>query len=232
MLADWSLHWADRWLAANRLHDPAVSPESAASDVAAVIEKVLRDPATRNNLMLHAVMAAGILRGHDPAVALYPVSRETIDEAVVPYVERGAPGDASYEGQMRSLEHSLHLLATLGRLSQIHREGEGERGAYEPLLAAQLERVTEIYEANREAMVAPDGPGTYFQPAHVMEHLAEAMEEAGRSRDPRLIRLFTERRVPALFGQIDSECASLGRTPARADEFRRQVEVLGTATGG
>jgi hypothetical protein len=238
MLAERSLHWADRWLAANRLHDPSIVPESATADITAVIEGVLRDPATRSTLMLHVVMAAGILRGHDPAIALYPVSRATIDEAVVPYVERGSPGEASYEGQMRNLQHSLHLLATLVRLTRIHRErhGENERGVYQPLLIAQLERMLTLYEANREAMVAPetlapDGSGTapYFEPAHVMEHLAEALEEAERGDDGQLIDLFTERQVPALFEQIDEVCASLGRAPARIDEFRRQVEVFSTA---
>ena len=235
MLADRTLHWADRWRAANRLHDPHAVPEWATADVSAVIEGVLRDTAPRYNLMLHTVMAAGILRGGDPAIALYPVSRETIDEAVVPFVERGSPGDASYEGQMRDLQHSLHLLATLVRLARIHRgvRGEGERGAYQPLLSAQLEHVIALYEANRETMVAPEtldpARELYFEPAHVMEHIAEALEEAGRSSDAQLIDLFTERHVSALFEQIDAECASIGRSPTRLDEFRRQVEVFGTA---
>ncbi len=149
---------------------------------------------------------------------------------MVPYVERGAPGDSSYEGQMRSLEHSLHLLATLVRLGQVHREDE--RSAYEQLLKTQLGRVIELYEANRDVMMDPDEPAAYFQPAHVMEHLAEAMEEAGRSRDPRAVHLFTERHVPRLFQDIDAECASRDRTPARVEEFRGQAAVFATAAAG
>jgi hypothetical protein len=138
---------------------------------------------------------------------------------------------------MRNLQHSLHLLATLVRLTRIHREGSGdERGVYQPLLSAQLERVIALYEANREAMVAPealdpDGPAgaPYFEPAHVLEHLAEALEEAGHSDDGQLIDLFAERQVPALFEQIDAVCTSLGRAPIRVDEFRRQAAVFSAA---
>ena len=235
MLGDASLHWADRRLAVNRLHDPARVPESAAASIATVIEAVLRDQATRYNLMLHTVMAAGILRSLGPATALYPLSREAIDDAVVPYVERGLPGDSGFEGEMRNLRHSMHLLATVARLSMIHRESEGaaDRGVYEPLLASQLDRVLALYEKNREAMVSPQvlaaepsGPGAReidFEPTHVMEHLAEAMEEVGRSGDARLIALFTQRNVPAIFERLDALRESLGRTPSRLAEYREQV---------
>lgn len=235
MLGDASLHWADRRLAVNRLHDPSIVPEAAAAEIAPVIEAVLRDPTTRYNLMLHTVMAAGILRGHRPATALYPVSRGTIDDAVVPYVEQGLPGEAGFEEQMRNLRHSMHLLATVVRLSMIHRDGEGdaERGAYEPLLASQLDRVLALSQANREAMVSPQvlaaepsGPGAReidFEPTHIMEHLAEAMEEVGRSDDARLLDLFAERNVPAVFEGLDALRESVGRTPSRLDEYRAQA---------
>jgi hypothetical protein len=235
MLGDASMHWADRRLAVNRLHNPAIVPQSAAAEIAAVVEAVLSDPATRYNLMLHTVMAAGILRSHRPSTALYPISRGTIDEAVVPYVEQGLPGDAGFEEQLRNLRHSMHLLATVVRLSAIHRDGsnDGDRGVYEPLLASQLDRVLELYEANREAMVSPEvlaeepsGPGAReidFEPVHIMEHLAEAMEEVGRSDDARLIGLFVERDVPATFDRLDALRDSLGRTPSRLAEYRAQV---------
>ncbi len=235
MLEDASLHWADRRLAVNRLHHPELVPGSAAAGIAAVIEAVLRDPATRYNLMLHTVMAAGILRSLHPTTALYPVSRGAIDDAAVPYMEQGLPGEPGFEEQMRNLRHSIHLLATVARLSMIHREGDGDadRAVYEPLLAAQLDRVLELQEANREAMVAPEllaeepgGAGAReidFEPLHIMEHLAEAMEEVGRGGDPRLIGLFAEREVPAVFDGLDALCESLGRTPSRLAEYRQQV---------
>lgn len=237
ILGDRSMHWADRRLAANRLHDPAIVPASAAPRIAPVIEAVLLDPATRYNLMLHTVMAATIVRARDPVSALYPVPRETIDAAVVPYVEQGLPGGESYEEQMRNLRHSMHLLATVARLATIHPEGAGEGGArgssYASLLADQLDRVITLYEANREAMISPDvlaaepaGPGAReidFEPVHLMEHLAEAMEEVGRSRDARLVGLVARRDVAAIFDRLEAVSRSFGRTPARIEEYRGQV---------
>ena len=236
ILDDRSMHWVDRRLAVNRLHDPAVVPKSEAAGIAAMIEAVLLDPATRYNLMLHTVMAAAILRAHDPATALYAVSRETIDAAVVPYVERGLPGDAGYEEQMRNLRHSMHLLATVARLAMIHPDGKrraASGSSYASLLADQLDRVIALYESNRETMVSPElldaepiGPGAReidFEPVHIMEHLAEAMEEVGRSGDDRLVGLFARRGVPAIFERLDAVSESLGRTPPRVEEYRAQV---------
>lgn len=245
LLGDRALHWADRRLAVNRLHDPAIVPASAAPGIAAVIEAVLRDPATRYNLMLHTVMAAGILRGYDPATALYPIPRETIDTAIVPYVQRGLPGDTGYDEQMRNLRHSMHLLATVARFAMIHPGGESDRDSagdpYAALLATQLDRVIALYEANREAMISPQvldaeatGPGAReidFEPVHIMEHLAEAMEEVGRSGSGQLIRLLAERGVAAIFERLDAVRDSLGRTPSRLDEYRTQVAGFRAALG-
>lgn len=236
ILGDRSLHPADRRLAVNRLHDPAVVPESAAARITPVIEAVLLDPATRYNLMLHTVMAAAIVRARNPITPLYAVSRETVDAAVVPYVERGLPGADAYEEQMRNMRHSMHLLATVARLAMIHPEG-GSAGAggspYESLLADQLDRVITLYEANREAMVSPDvlpaepaGAGAReidFEPAHLMEHLAEAMEEVGRSGDPRLVALAARRKVAAIFDGLEAVSRSFGRIPSRIEEYRAQV---------
>ena len=237
ILGDRSMHWWDRRLAANRLHDPAVVPVSAAPRIATVIESVLLDPQTRYNLMLHTVMAASIVRARDPVSALYPVPRETIDAAVVPYVEQGLPGGDGYEEQMRNLRHSMHLLATVARLATIHPDGAGTGGArgtsYASLLTDQLDRVITLYEANREAMISPDvlaaepaGPGAReidFEPMHLMEHLAEAMEEVARSRDARLVGLVARRDVAAIFGRLEAVSRSFGRTPARIEEYRGQV---------
>ena len=235
ILADTSMHWWDRRLAVNRLHDPAVVPESEAAGIAPVIEAVLLDPSTRYNLMLHTVMAAAIVRSRDPVTPLYPISRETLDAAVVPYVERGLPGDDGYEGQMRNLRHSMHLLATVARLATIHHEGErgGASTGYTSLLIEQLDRVITLYQANREAMISPEvldaeptGPAAReidFEPGHIMEHLAEAMQEVGRSGDERLVGLAAERAVAAIFQRLDAVSESLGRTPSRIEEFREQV---------
>ncbi|MYH41342.1 MAG: hypothetical protein F4150_06210 [Chloroflexi bacterium] len=237
ILGDRSMHWADRRLAANRLHDPAVVPASAAPRIAPVIEAVLLDPQTRYNLMLHTVMAASIVRARDPVSALYPVPRETIDAAVVPYVEQGLPGGNGYEEQMRNLRHSMHLLATVARLATIHPDAAGTSGArgtsYASLLAGQLDRVITLYEANREAMISPDvlaaepaGPDAReidFEPMHLMEHLAEAMEEVARSSDARLVGLVAGRDVAATFERLEAVSRSFGRTPARIEEYRGQV---------
>ena len=243
ILADTSLHWADRRLAVNRLHDPGVVPESASAAIARVIEAVLLDPDTRYNLMLHTVFAAAIVRSNDPVVPLYPISRETIDAAVVPYVERGLPGDDGYEGQMRNLRHSMHLLATVARLATIHpeAEGTGADSGYASLLIDQLDRVITLCEANLDAMISPEvlaagpaGPAAReidFEPVHVMEHLAEAMQEVGRSGDARLAGRVAERPVAAIFERLDAVSESLGRTPSRIAEFRGQVAGFRAVTG-
>lgn len=182
--------------AINRLHDPTRVPEGdAAHDVAASVVYVMLDDNSDNILRSQAFMTAGILRSHNPPIAMLPMPKYFIDRHFIPYAE-------VYRSEQPAamLDHILHTAPTVAKLSAVH------GGAYNSTLSIQLivfrgaypRAVEEIRQNN------PDRFSAYGF-VHPLEHLADVMDIAAKTGNEGLIRSLANDGITDIFNDVNRQ---------------------------
>lgn len=200
LFADTSIHPTYRTTGINRLHDPTRVPEYAAQEIADTVVAVMQEPDLNGGLGLQTFMAASILSGYDPVTPVLPISREDLDTHILPYVESIPTVRQGQSQTLAELGQVSHTLASIARLTVVH------DGAYDSLLGEQLDRyliLQEQAESELRSGAIPDESKQYVY-GHSMEHLAELMDQATKTRDQKLVALLLEKGVFEKFVEIDA----------------------------
>lgn len=228
ILADTGVPPLYRRTAVNLLHNPARVPENAAQEIGDIVVAVMQEDGLDYDLGQQTVMAASILRVYAPITPMLPISRGSIDSYFIPFVEQ-VPTRRQGESQSEAvLNHVAHMLASIARFTVVYGH------AYDDLLAHRLD---DFYQAQTAFMdeLRKEGklnvqPRGFYAIVHVMEHLAELMDQGTMSGDRSLIGLIVKKGVVDKFNSLLEQREALGIEGRDIPRYLQQRDRFLTVT--
>lgn len=219
--------------AATQFHNPSKVPEYAADEIADTLIVVMKEPNLDYTLGERVVMALSQLREYLPPKPVFQISQEDIGAYVIPFIQRVPPPrqeEGKSEERLRAeatLEHVMHMLPSTARLSVSH------GNAYNAVLHSQLDelyRTSSAIKTELEEGRVLQKNETFF--THIMEHLAELMDQGGRTRDSGLVDVIMANLVVKRFNALDALSVSLGAQNPRRQEYFEQRDGFLRVAGG
>lgn len=208
-----------RMPAINLLHDPNRVTEDAAKEIAGTLVDVMREPNLHYILGLHTFIAASILRIYDPPTLMLPIPIQSIDNYFMPFAKSVPVPWRNISQPEMTLEYAAHMLAPIARLTVVNNH------AYNNLLAC---KINEFYEAQAavRGQLEQKGKlselGSYVIVNTSMEHLAELMDEATKTRDRGLVELLVKTGVVNTFDALEKQRLALGIQSEDVKTYKRQ----------